>query len=72
MKGADLHPKTAVPKSLQTPQEGWGAHLEQVTSKGLWSDREKKATHKCAKVESNISGPEKIQGLVAKSNSVGC
>ena len=28
-----------------------GAHLEQASTKGLWSDREKKATHKCSRAE---------------------
>ena len=31
----------------------------------------KKATHKCSRVEGSISGPEKVQGPVSKSNSVG-
>ena len=35
MKGADLHPKTTISNPLQT---GWGAHLEQTSTKGLWSD----------------------------------
>ena len=32
----------------------------------------KKASHKCSRVEGDISGPEKVQGPVSKSNSVGC
>ena len=32
----------------------------------------KKATHKCSRVEGGISGPEKVQGPVSKSNIVGC
>ena len=32
----------------------------------------KKAAHKCSRVEGGISGPEKVQGSVSKSNSVGC
>ena len=41
MKGAVLYPKN---HSIQifASNEGWGAHLEQVSTKGLWSDREKK------------------------------
>ena len=32
--------------------------------KGLWSDRDKKATHKHSRVEGGFSGPEKVQGPV--------
>ena len=32
----------------------------------------KRTTHKCPRVEGGISGPEKVQGPVPKSNSVGC
>ena len=38
MKGADLHPKTTVSNSLQTPQRRLGRSL----SSGLWSDQEKR------------------------------
>ena len=70
MKGADLHP--VVSNSLQMPQiEGWGAHLEQTSTKGLWSDWEK-ATHKCSGVEGGFSGPSKFQEPVSKPKSVGC
>ena len=40
MKGADLHPKDQL--FTDTSNKGWGAHLEQVSTKGLWSDREKR------------------------------
>ena len=44
MRGAYLYPKdkTTVSNSLQMPQTGWGAHLDQSSTKGLWSDREKR------------------------------
>ena len=32
----------------------------------------KKTTHKCSRVEGGISSPEKVQGPVSNSNSVGC
>ena len=35
-------PKTTVSKSLDASNDGWGAHLVQVSTKGLWSDREKR------------------------------
>ena len=33
---------------------------------GLWSDRGKKATHKCSRVEGGFSGPSKVQGPIRK------
>ena len=43
MKGADLHPKDhSVQLFTDTSNKGWGAHLEQTSAKGLWSDREKR------------------------------
>ena len=73
MKGADIHPKDhSIQIFTDASNEGWGAHLEQVTIKGLWSDREEKATHKCSRVEGSISCSKKVQGPVPKPNSVGC
>ena len=38
MKGADLHPKDhSIQLFTDTSNEGWGAHLEQTCTKGLWS-----------------------------------
>ena len=60
MKGADLHPKDHIIQLFtDTSNEGWGAHLEQASTKGLWSDREKR-------LHINVQGP------VPKPNSVGC
>ena len=43
MKGADLHPKDhSIELFTDTSNEGWGADLEQTSTKGLWSDREKR------------------------------
>ena len=43
MRGADLHPKDHSIQLFTNPSnEGWGAHLEQTSTKGLWSDREKR------------------------------
>ena len=73
MKGADLHPKDhSIQLFTDASNEGWGAHLEQTSAKGLWSDREKKATHKCSRAKGGLSGPSKVQGQVSKPNSVGC
>ena len=43
MRGADLHPKDhSIQLFTDASNEGWGAHLEQTSTKGLWSDREKR------------------------------
>ena len=43
MKCADLHPKDhSIQHFTDTSNEGWGAHLEQTSAKGLWSDSEKR------------------------------
>ena len=43
MKGADLHPKDhSIQLFTDTSNEGWGAHLDQNSTKGLWSEREKR------------------------------
>ena len=43
MKGADLHPKDHnIQLFTDASNEGWGAHLEQTSAKGLWPDREKR------------------------------
>ena len=43
MKGADLHPKDhSIQLFADAANKSWGAHSEQTTTKGLWSDREKR------------------------------
>ena len=43
MKGADLHPKDhSIQLFTDASNEGWGAHIDQNSTKGLWSEREKR------------------------------
>ena len=43
MKGADLHPKDhSIQLFTDAPTFVWGAHLDQSSTKGLWSDRKKR------------------------------
>ena len=70
MKGSDLHPQNQL--FTDASNEVWGSHLEQTSTKGLWSDGKKRAPHKCSRVEGGFSGPSKFQGPVSKPNSVGC
>ena len=49
--------------------KGWGAHLNQSSTKGLWSDGEKR---KCSRVEGGLTGPLKLQGPVSEPNSTSC
>ena len=43
MKGSDLHPKDhSIQLFTDASNEGWGAHLDQNSTGGLWSDREKR------------------------------
>ena len=55
MRCADLQPKVHnIQIFTDTSNEGWAYHSEQVSTKGLWSDREK-AIHKCSRVKGGIS-----------------
>ena len=43
MKGADLHPKDhSIQLFTDASDEGWGAQLDQRSTKGLWSGQEKR------------------------------
>ena len=43
MRGADLHSKDhSIQLFTDASNEGWGAHLDQSSTEGLWSDREKR------------------------------
>ena len=73
MKGADLHPKDhSIQLFTDASNEGWGAHLDQNSTKGLCSDRVKKATHKCPRIEGGLPGPSRLQGPLPEPNSVSC
>ena len=73
MKGEDLHPKDhSIQLFTDASNEGWGTHLEQTSTKGLWSDRETGLHKKCSRAEGGFSGPSKVQGPVSKPGSAGC
>ena len=43
MRDVDLHPKDhSIQLFTDASNEGWGTHLDQSSTKGLWSDREKR------------------------------
>ena len=43
IRGADLHPKDhSIQLFTDTSNEGCGTHLDQTSTKGLWSDQEKR------------------------------
>ena len=66
MKGSDLYAKDhSIQTFTGTTNLGWGTHLRFQVGQG------KKATHKCSRTEGSIPGPEKVQGPVSESNSVG-
>ena len=68
MKGADLHPKDhSIQIFTDASNEGWGAHLEQTSTKGLWSDGEKRIH-----INGSFPGPSKLQGPVPEPNSASC
>ena len=52
------------PTLYRRPKRRLGAHLEQTSAKGLWSDREKRLQR--------FFGPSKVQGPESKPNSVSC
>ena len=72
MKGADLHPKdhSILMFVTDASNEDWGAHLEQVSSKGMWSDREKRLHIHVLELKAVSLVLKRFQGPVP--NSVGC
>ena len=67
MIGADLHPKDhSIQLLTDASNEGWGAHLDQSSTKGLWSDWEKRLHI------NGLPGPAKLQGPVPEPNNASC
>ena len=58
--------------SLQMPQTKAWRSLRASLYKGSVVRQGKRATHKCSRAEWGFSGPSKVQGPVAKPNSVCC
>ena len=73
MKGADLHPKDhSIQLFTDASNEGWGAHLDQSFTKGLWSDREKRLHINVLELKGGLPGPSRLQGPVPEPNSASC
>ena len=74
MKGADLHPKDhSIQLFTDASNEGWGAHLDQNSTKGLWSDREKRLHINVLELKAvSLALSSRLQGPVPESNSVSC
>ena len=70
MKGTDLHPKDhSIQLFTDTLNEGWGAHLEETSTQGLWSDRVKRLHINVLELKAVSLAPSKVQGPVSKPNS---
>ena len=72
MKGADLHPKDhSIQLFTGASNKGWGAHLDQSSTKGLWPDREKRLHINVLELKA-VSLALRIQGPVPEPNSASC
>ena len=77
MKGGDLHHKDhSIQLFTDDSNEGWGAHLEQASTKGLWSDREKRLHINVLELKAVFLALQRFKdqcqnqtGLVAMDNS---
>ena len=70
MKDADLHPKDhSIQLFTDASNEGWGAHLEQTSTKGLWSGREKRLHINVLELERFKDQCQNQTVLVATDNS---
>ena len=73
MRGADLHPKDYSIQLFTDPSnKGWGAHLDQSSTKDLWSEQEKGLHINVLKLKGGLPGPSKLQGPVPESHSASC
>ena len=70
MIDADLHPKDhSIQLFTDASNEGWGAHLEQSSTKGLWSPQEKGLHINVLELK---AGFETLQRPVSGPNSASC
>ena len=60
VKGTDLHPKDhSIQLFTDASNKGWGAHLEQSSTKGLWSEQEKRLHINVLELKA-VSGPSSV------------
>ena len=70
MRGADLHPKDhSIQLFTDASNVGWGAHLDQSSTKGLWSPQEKGLHINVLELK---AGSQTLQRPVSGPNSVSC
>ena len=73
MKGADLHPKDhSIQLFTRRLKRRLGCSLKPKFYKGSVVRQGKKATHKCFRVEGELTGHSKLQGPVSEPNSASC
>ena len=80
MRGADLHPKDhSIQLFTDASNKGWGTHLDQSSTKGLWSDWEKRLHINVLELkavslalQSFRDQRQKLQGPVPEPNSASC
>ena len=64
-------PRPHYPNLYDASNKGWGAHLQQVSTKGLWSERVKELHINVLKLKAVSVALVEVQEPVSKSNSVG-
>ena len=73
MKGADLHPKDhSIQLFTDASNKAWGAHLDQSSTKGLWSDQEKRLHINILELKAVSLALRRFKDQCQKPNSSSC